>query len=147
MVTNTTMNWFQELDPGRIEELKLEFAMSLDKARQHRNAKKKDLAAAVGTSSAWITKVMRGDANPTLETMQKLADALDYNVHLYMAPKGLLGVWTEVQTNPIDLPVNMVPPALPAYETMQTFFGQLNSPFTVPGKQMTHNLVIGETDG
>lgn len=56
-----------------IEHLKLDFALQLEKRRLNANLSYAELAKKLGTSAAYISKVFRGDANLTIESMVKLA--------------------------------------------------------------------------
>lgn len=94
------LEWYKTLPPIRIDHLKLEVAIEVEDAMKRESVTKSELAKRLGHSPAWITKVLRGDANPTLETMQKVAEALSHDVHVRIAPKGLVGVWVEVDTSP-----------------------------------------------
>ena len=44
------------------------------------------LAGLIGTSPAYITKILRGETNFTLDTMVKIAHALDCEVLVQLAP-------------------------------------------------------------
>jgi transcriptional regulator with XRE-family HTH domain len=44
------------------------------------------LAGMIGTSPAYITKILRGDTNFTLDTMVKIAHALDCEVSVQLSP-------------------------------------------------------------
>lgn len=58
-----------------IEAAKLHFAVSLDQQRQAAGLSYKHVAEKLGTSAAYISKVFRGDANVTIDSMVKLARA------------------------------------------------------------------------
>lgn len=75
-------NWFKEVKIDKAEALKLDIAYKLDQALISQLTSRTELARKVGTSPAWITKVLRGDVNLTIETMVKLADALDFDLNL-----------------------------------------------------------------
>lgn len=90
------LSWYADLKANHIDEVKLELALELDRAAKSLGMFKKDVAARMGTSGAWISKVLRGDANPTLDTLQTLAQAVECNVHVHFAPKDATVVWTEV---------------------------------------------------
>lgn len=42
--------------------------------------KKKDLAERIGVSSAWVSKIIKGEQNVTLKTLARLEDALDIDM-------------------------------------------------------------------
>ena len=52
------------------------FVLDIDRRMKERNISRSELAETLKTSAAYITKVMRGDVNFTLETMTKLALAV-----------------------------------------------------------------------
>lgn len=58
-----------------VEKAKLDFSIALDARRRAADMSYKDVAEKMGTSQPYITKVFRGDANFTIETMVKLARA------------------------------------------------------------------------
>ena len=54
-----------------INLITLKFATSLWDAMQKKNIKSSELARLIGKSPAYITKVLRGDTNYTVETLYK----------------------------------------------------------------------------
>jgi transcriptional regulator with XRE-family HTH domain len=54
-----------------------------------------ELARRMGTSRAYITKLLSGDANFTLQTMVKLALAVDGVLHLHISNKDVAIRWQE----------------------------------------------------
>lgn len=75
-------DWFKETEIDKAEALKLDIAYKLDQALIAQSTSRTELAKKIGTSPAWITKVLRGDINLTIETMVKLADALELDLNL-----------------------------------------------------------------
>jgi len=59
------------------------------------NITRADLARNIGTSQAYITKVLRGKANFTIETMTKLARAFGRVVRVHLAPEDVIVEWKE----------------------------------------------------
>ena len=80
-------NWFGSLPVERAETIKLEFAIAVDKAIKNKNMSRKDVAETLETSPAWVTKVLRGDVNLTIETMAKLAAAINSDLQIKITPK------------------------------------------------------------
>lgn len=68
-----------------VESTILEFTAELERAMKNKSMAKADLARALGTSPAYVTKVLRGDVNFTIESMVKLTRALDSNLHIHVA--------------------------------------------------------------
>lgn len=66
----------QKKDSYWINMITLQFATSLWEKMQKNNIKRSELAKIIGKSPAYITKVLRGDANYTVETLYKLSKAI-----------------------------------------------------------------------
>lgn len=64
-----------------------EFSVELLQLMKQRGLSKKDFAEKIGKSQAYITKVFKGNANFTIETMVKLTRALDGDLSLHVTPK------------------------------------------------------------
>lgn len=73
----------------------IEFTEELSRLMELRGMTRADLAAAIGSSPPYITKVLKGNVNFTLATMAKLARALGGVVHLHIAPAGTRTEWTD----------------------------------------------------
>jgi transcriptional regulator with XRE-family HTH domain len=65
----------KESDSYWVEKTKMDFAFTLEKRRKSLSLSYSALAEKLGTSGAYITKIFRGDANLTIESMAKLAKA------------------------------------------------------------------------
>lgn len=65
-----------------IEHTKLDFSIALERQRRRAGLSYTDLAKTLGTSAAYISKVFRGDANLTIESLVKLTRAVDGQLHL-----------------------------------------------------------------
>lgn len=59
-----------------VDSAKLDFAIALENWRKHAGKSYNDVAISLKTSPAYISKVFRGDANLTIESMVKLARVL-----------------------------------------------------------------------
>lgn len=97
------MNTFKQLlanakqqDSYWVEKAKLDFSIALNRLFEKAGLSQKQLAEKLGTSPAYITKVFRGDANFTIETMTKLAHAVDGQLHIHIAPKHANTHWFDV---------------------------------------------------
>ncbi len=66
----------------------IEFTEALSRWMEAKKISQADLAAAIGVSQPYISKVLKGNANFTLATMTKLAHALGAEVHIRLAPIG-----------------------------------------------------------
>lgn len=56
-------------------------------AREKAKKTQKELSILTGIDQADISKIERGLSNPTLKTLQKIADALDMDVSIKFTPK------------------------------------------------------------
>jgi len=63
------------------EEAKLDFAFSLEQQRRIAGMSYAAIAKKLGTSSAYVSKVFRGDVNLTIESMVKLVRATDGKIN------------------------------------------------------------------
>ena len=72
----------------RAEVAMLDFTCELSRAMSAQGVSRAELARRIGTSPAYITKVLRGDANLTLASMVKLARAVGRELHLQLAETG-----------------------------------------------------------
>lgn len=79
-----------------IEKVILEFTSELHKLMLENGTTKKELANAIGTSPAYITKVFRGNANFTIESMVKLTRALDGKLSIHVSHKNSKVIWRDV---------------------------------------------------
>jgi transcriptional regulator with XRE-family HTH domain len=79
----------QETDEYWAEALKLEFALALDKNRRAAGLSGVELAKRLKTSPAYISKILGGESNLTIETMVKLARAVDGHIRIEIVGKEL----------------------------------------------------------
>jgi plasmid maintenance system antidote protein VapI len=72
-----------------------EFVEDLARLMEEQEVTRAELARRLGTSRAYITKMLGGNANFTLLTMVKLAMALDGAVHIHIADKRAVTRWRD----------------------------------------------------
>ncbi len=70
-----------------VEYTKLVFSEEIGRMMDERGVSQAELARRLGTSRAYVAKVLRSTANLTLATMAKLALALDARVDLSLVPR------------------------------------------------------------
>lgn len=63
----------EESDEFHVESAKLEFALELKRLMERENLSNSELAERLGVSRPMISKLLRGDANLTIETMVRSA--------------------------------------------------------------------------
>ena len=70
----------------RYEGTILDFTEALFDAMDQQGISRAELARRLGTSQAYVTRVLRGNANFTLKTMSKLALALEMELEVGLRP-------------------------------------------------------------
>lgn len=78
------------------EKAILEFTSELHKLMLENGTTKKEMASIIGTSPAYITKVFRGNANFTIESMVKLTRALDGKLSIHVSHKDSTVIWRDI---------------------------------------------------
>ena len=77
-----------ENDPRFVaEEMKLAFADDLVLLLEARGLKRTELAEKLGTNRGYVTRVLNTEYNLSIETMAKIALALDARISLRMLPR------------------------------------------------------------
>lgn len=75
----------------------LDFTEELARIMENSGISRAELAKRVGTSPAYITKVFGGQANFTVETMTKLALAVDHVLRIHVAAKDVRTRWIDIR--------------------------------------------------
>lgn len=82
------------------EEAIVDFTEEIVRLMGEKGISRADLARNIGSSQAYITKVLGGNANFTITTMTKLARALDAVVRIHLAPEGAIVHWDDETETP-----------------------------------------------
>lgn len=82
MDTQELVQWFQSMPVDSAEVIKLEVAVAIDRAIKDSNLSRTEVAALLQTSPSWVTKVLRGDVNLTIESMARLCHAVGYELQI-----------------------------------------------------------------
>ncbi|HTW90577.1 MAG TPA: helix-turn-helix transcriptional regulator [bacterium] len=86
-----------EDDPRLLaEEMKLAFADGLVRLLEARGVKRTELAEKLGTNRGYVTRILNTEYNLSIETMAKIALALDARVTLNLQPR------RRARTSPAD---------------------------------------------
>ncbi len=72
-----------------------QFVAELERVMNARGISKAEFAKLAGVSAPYITRVMNGNANLSMQSMAKLAKALGSVVHVHIAPRGIAVDWIE----------------------------------------------------
>lgn len=78
-----------------------DFTEEVIETMARRGVSRSELARRLGTSKAYVTKLLGGDANFTLMTMVKLALALGAELRVHLAPAGTHTWWLDVAGQPV----------------------------------------------
>jgi hypothetical protein len=78
--------------PYQVEEVQGFYADELWQAMEHRGLNQVEFAQKADVTKQFLTKVFRA-GNCTIETMVKLAFALDYKVSIHLAPNEVTCAW------------------------------------------------------
>lgn len=73
----------------------VEFTTDIGRLMNEQGVSRAELARRLGTSRAYVTKLLGGNANFTLETMTKVAMALGTVVHVHVAPPDTVVRWKD----------------------------------------------------
>lgn len=70
------------------EKAKIDFTIELQSLMEKSRVTRADLARELNKSNAYVTQILRGERNFTIETMVELAEALESNLAIHFSPKG-----------------------------------------------------------
>jgi plasmid maintenance system antidote protein VapI len=73
----------------------LEFTLDLQRRMEEQDVSRAELARRMGTSRAYITRLLGGDANFTLMTMVKLSMAVGGALHLHISDQKATTRWQD----------------------------------------------------
>lgn len=102
MKTNSEITWYQQLSDDleyKVEDAKIAFAVELSKQIEHEGIIRRELADNIGSSPAYITKVLRGESNLTIESMIKLSVAAKGELHIHVTPRNSSMRWFGLYVN------------------------------------------------
>ena len=80
----------------KTEAAVLEFTEELVTRMANQGVTRAALARKIGCSPAYVTKILRGGTNFTLETMVKIADVLGCKVRTHLQPEGTQTRWFDL---------------------------------------------------
>src|SRR5882724_10505782 len=81
------------------EGLIVDFTEELARWMKEKRVSRSELAARIGHSPAYVTKVLRGNANFTAATIAKLAKAVGAEVRIHLAPSESRTTWYDQASN------------------------------------------------
>ncbi len=87
--------WAKNQKEYWVEGAKIEFAEQMLAQMEAQNISRTALATRLGTSPAYVTKILRGSTNFTLESMVSIARALNCELCTHLQKQGSKGIWVE----------------------------------------------------
>ena len=103
----------------RAEGASIEFTNAMVTRMREARVSRSELARMIGATPAYISKLLRGATNFTLDSMVKIANALNCELRLHLQPSGAKSQWIDVYSSqtlkmsiePCDIPENIIQPA------------------------------------
>lgn len=77
------------------EVFTLELIDNINELMEEKNINQKELAKKVGTSEAYISKVLNGYENLSINSIAKIAIAFDAAPHVHLASRNVVVEWSE----------------------------------------------------
>lgn len=74
----------------------IEFTEELVARMKSQGVSRADLARKIGTTPPYVSKILSGETNFTLETMVKLSQALGCTLRLHLQPDGAMARWFDL---------------------------------------------------
>jgi transcriptional regulator with XRE-family HTH domain len=82
------MNRIKEAPEFRVDQIKFEITEEICKQMKANSITRTELAERLNSSKAYVTKMLRGNSNFTLESLVKIAEALGCELNVRMCPEG-----------------------------------------------------------
>jgi transcriptional regulator with XRE-family HTH domain len=89
----------------KVEGAIIQFTEQIFQKMQTMGVSKSELASRIGSSAPYVTKLLKGGTNFTLESMVKVADALDSEIRIELIPKFTAKDWIHLMEEPSAVPV------------------------------------------
>lgn len=92
-------DWHQQIkhdDDYWAESVKIDFAVNLDRVMKRAGISKTALAKKIKSSQAYVTKVLRGDSNLTIDSMVKLSRAAEGSLHIAIVHQTSTEQWVSL---------------------------------------------------
>ena len=86
----------KQRDSFWVERAALEFTVDIARLMKQGRLSKADLARRLGTSPAYVTKILRGDANFTIDSMVRLVRAVEGRLHIHVADEDRRVRWFDI---------------------------------------------------
>lgn len=104
MLNQNSFDWYNTIANDDLDDFKIDFAVAVERALEHTDKRRVELAADLGVTPSRITKVLSGESNLTMEMMHRIAEALDHKVQIHLSPKCANGRWMGMITSASNAP-------------------------------------------
>ena len=98
MTAKTAREMFREAEKTleyNLEGSIIDFTEDLCRWMEEKGVSRAELARRIGTSPAYVTKILRGNSNFTLASMVRIAMALESELRIHLAPRGAMTRWID----------------------------------------------------
>jgi transcriptional regulator with XRE-family HTH domain len=108
----------RETHEYRAEGASIEFTNALVTRMREAGVSRSELARMIKATPAYISKILRGATNFSLDSMVKIANALNCELRLHLQPSGARSQWLDVYSSktlktslePADISENIIRP-------------------------------------
>lgn len=108
----------RETHEYRAEGASIEFTNAMVTRMREVGVSRSELARLIKATPAYISKILRGATNFSLDSMVKIANALNCELRLHLQPSGAKSQWLDVYSSktlktsfePSDIPENIIRP-------------------------------------
>lgn len=109
----------RETHEYRAEGASIEFTNAMVNRMRETGVSRSELARKIAVNPAYISKILRGETNFTLDTMVKIAAALECEFRCHLQPSGAKSQWLDVYSTRtrktsfenLEVPENVISPA------------------------------------
>jgi transcriptional regulator with XRE-family HTH domain len=129
--TKKIKNFLREIkktDSFIAEQIKLDFIIQIYKLMKESNITQKEFAKKLNVSEAYVSKILKGDINFTIDTMVKLTRALNSNLHIKVVPDYKNVKWFSVIENRLKQKTNGQSYYIPSHGLNNKIIEEVNGP-------------------
>jgi transcriptional regulator with XRE-family HTH domain len=127
------------------EKARIDFTIELQALMEKNHISRADFARELNKSNAYVTQILRGERNFTIDSMVELAEALDSNLAIHFSPKTENTVdWYRVVQRAPDQRRKPVRATAARFVNMQ---GLISEAYQAPDSYNMENILGNETIG
>lgn len=97
-----SINALKESGELQVEQAKLRIVDEIVGTMNHEAMTKADLARKLDKSRAYVTQILQGDVNFTVESLVKIATCMDYELKVQFVRKQSLNHWVKGVYSPVE---------------------------------------------